>query len=66
MFGRLMEYGGAVRRGLRPSPLPGDRFLHRAIVVNLTGKGQTSPGDAPVPLDTPNSVRASVRARRIA
>src|SRR5207247_752149 len=42
MFGRLLEYGGAGRRGLRPSPLPGGRFCIGAIVGQLAGNGRAS------------------------
>jgi hypothetical protein len=42
MFGRLLEYLGFVWRQARPSDNPGDRFFVGALVINLTGKGQTS------------------------
>jgi hypothetical protein len=42
MFGRLLEYEGGVWRAIRPSRLRGDRYCVGAIVINLTGTGQTS------------------------
>jgi hypothetical protein len=42
MFGRLLQYLGAVWLDARPSTLPGDRFFVGAVVVNLTGTGQAS------------------------
>ncbi len=42
MFGRLLQYLGAVWLDARPSRLPGDRFCVGAVVVNLTGTGQAS------------------------
>jgi hypothetical protein len=41
MFGRLLQYLGAVWLGLRPAPLRGDRYGVGAVVINLTGKGQS-------------------------
>jgi hypothetical protein len=42
MFGRLLVYLGGVWLQFRPSELPGDRFCVGAVVVNLTGNGQSS------------------------
>jgi hypothetical protein len=42
MFGRLLVYLGGVWLQCRPSDLPGDRFCVGAVVVNLTGTGQSS------------------------
>jgi len=41
MFGRLLVYLGQVWLELRPSDLPGDRFCVTAVVVNLTGRGNS-------------------------
>jgi hypothetical protein len=41
MFGRLLQYLGAVRVDLRPGRSRGDRFHVGAVVINLTGQGQT-------------------------
>src|SRR5262249_44937482 len=42
MFGRLLVYLGGVWLQCRPSDLPGDRFHVGAVVVNLTGSGDSS------------------------
>jgi len=42
MFGRLLEYLGRFWRELRPPGVPTSRFNVAAVVVNLTGQGQTS------------------------
>src|SRR5262245_34058520 len=41
MFGRVLEYLGGAWRREKPEALPGDRFAVAAIVVNLTGKGNS-------------------------
>src|SRR3954471_3454254 len=41
MFGRLLAYGGQVWLEKKPSEERGDRFQIGAVVVNLTGRGQT-------------------------
>jgi len=41
MFGRLLVYLGQVWLELRPSDLAGDRFCVMAVVVNLTGRGNS-------------------------
>jgi hypothetical protein len=42
MFGRLLEYLGGLWRGYRPDEERGSRFNVAAIVLNLTGRAQTS------------------------
>jgi hypothetical protein len=42
MFGRLLEYLGRLWRELRPPGPPSNRFDVAAVVVNLTGRGQSS------------------------
>jgi hypothetical protein len=42
MFGRLLKYLGALWDDLRPDPEPGSRYEVAAVVVNLTGRGQSS------------------------
>jgi hypothetical protein len=42
MFGRLLKYLGALWDDLRPDPEPGSRYDVAAVVVNLTGRGQSS------------------------
>ena len=42
MFGRLLEYMGAVWRTLRPDKERGSRFQVGSVVVNLTGNGSAS------------------------
>lgn len=46
MYGRVLEYLGGTWRGEKASDLPGDRFAVAALVVNLTGKGNTFPAVA--------------------
>jgi len=41
MFGRLLVYLDQVWLELRPGDLPGDRFCVTAVVVNLTGRGNS-------------------------
>ena len=41
MFGRLLIYEGEIWLELKPTDLPGDRFNLGAVVVNLTGRGNT-------------------------
>src|SRR4051812_36260280 len=41
MFGRLLVYEGMTWLLEKPSELPGDRFQLQAVVVNLTGIGQS-------------------------
>lgn len=41
MFGRLLVYGGLFWLSEKSTPLPGDRFALLAVVVNLTGKGDS-------------------------
>ena len=42
MFGRLLVYLGQLWLELRPSDRRGDRYQVGAVVVNLTGRGQSS------------------------
>src|SRR5438552_7542909 len=42
LFGRLLEYLARLWRELRPPGLPTGRYRIAAVVVNLTGIGQTS------------------------
>ena len=42
MAGRLMLAGGLCLLTLKPEPLPGDRYELLAIVINLTGKGNSA------------------------
>ncbi len=42
MFGRLLAYLGQIWLELKPSDERGDRFWLGAVVVNLTGRGNTS------------------------
>jgi hypothetical protein len=42
MPGRLLLAGGLVLLLLKPEPLPGDRYELLAIVINLTGQGQSA------------------------
>src|SRR5262249_54150569 len=42
MPGRLMLAGGLCLLLLKPQPLPGDRFELAAIVINLTGTGNSA------------------------
>lgn len=50
MCGRLLIAGGMIYEAVKPTDLPGDRFGLIAIVVNLTGRGNsghhTAVGDA--------------------
>jgi hypothetical protein len=41
MLGRLMIAGGICHVTEKPTPLPGDRYGLAAIVINLTGKGNS-------------------------
>lgn len=42
MFGRLLVYEGMIWLQEKPAALPGDRFQLQAVVVNLTGVGQSN------------------------
>jgi hypothetical protein len=42
MFGRLLQYLGSLWIEKRPDPEPGSRFCVGAVVVNLTGQGNSS------------------------
>ena len=41
MFGRLLSYWGALWESAKPSEEAGDRFFVAALIVNLTGRGNT-------------------------
>jgi hypothetical protein len=42
MFGRLLGYLGQLWLELKPTDLPGDRYNLTAVVVNLTGRGNSA------------------------
>jgi hypothetical protein len=42
MFGRFLQYLGNLWRDKRPDPEPGSRFCVGAVVLNLTGRGNSS------------------------